>query len=373
MLALPKEIERIIIQLTGLNDPSTLAARRRELRGLSDVFSQNRTAENRHLLSYLAYHFPANLMKTYAVIEELNAAFPDLMTGRQRFRVLDIGCGSGAAMLGFFFSRNQSGSVQFDLQGVDSSLPALQQCQTIARQLRTVYPNLDVHVTQRTLEPSAAQRITGTYDAILCVNFLVELLPPGFSDWRVINQWRHRLNPDGLLLIIEPALKSTSRRLMALRTELNKIPDVQILRPCLHTGPCPLLAIETRAEWCHENIPWQPPDFMIQLNRDLRREIDRLKFSYLVVARTNRTAAGPPVYRVISRRLKEKGKVKCFLCAPEGRVELYRLDRDRDETNAAFDALQQGDIITVDGFESRGQRFKVNKHTRLTVRHAGCR
>lgn len=374
MPILPREIERIIIQLTGLNDPSTMVRRRRELRSLADDFFQNQATKNQYLPSYLAYHFPTNLMKTYAVTKEIDAAFPDLMAGRRRFRVLDLGCGSGAAMFGFFFSHNQTaGSVQFDLQGFDSSSPALNQCRVIAGQLQAVYPNLNVHVNRRALDPSGAYGINGTYDAILCVNFLVESSAPSFSDSRVISQWLHRLNPNGLLLIIEPALKSTSRRLMSLRTELSKIAGVQIIRPCLHTSPCPLLAIETREEWCHETIPWQPPDFMIQLNQGLRREIDRLKFSYLVLARIDRTTPDKSEFRVISRRLKEKGKVKCFLCTPEGYVELYRLDKDRDEANAAFDSIQQGDIIALDGFETRGRLFKVHRNTRLMIRHAGCR
>lgn len=367
-MKLPIEIEEIIIAMTGLNDPSEMASVRRDLQRLGDGFARIAPAENRHLKAYLAYHFPANLMKTLAVMREIDAAHKDLLSGRRSYHVLDIGCGSGAGMFGFFLARHKNIPAQFDLQGIDSSAGALEQCRNIIRRLEARYSDLSVKLTQRQLDPQAQRLFTGTYDAILCVNSLVEIFPEGPLDIKLLTGWLRRLSPGGMLVIIEPALKTSSRRLMALRPDLARVPGIRIIRPCLHAGPCPLLAIETRDEWCHETIPWKPPGYMVQLNRGLEREIDVLKFSYLVMARIDEAAAAG-AFRVISRRLKEKGKTKCFLCTPEGRIELYRLDKDRSETNAAFDDIQKGDVISADDIERRGRLFKVHKHSRVIVKN----
>jgi hypothetical protein len=55
----------------------------------------------------------------------------------------------------------------------------------------------------------------------------------------------------------------------------------------------------------------------------------------------------PKGYRVVSQLLKEKGKQRCFLCTPEGRVELVRLNRSKSVTNAAFDSIYKGAVVSL--------------------------
>ncbi|MBE0433981.1 hypothetical protein IBX73_11030, partial [candidate division WOR-3 bacterium] len=147
------------------------------------------------------------------------------------------------------------------------------------------------------------------------------------------------------------------RRLMELRDGLAAHRGLQVILPCQHNGACALLQIKGKDEWCHESIPWSPPAFLRILNEGLNREISLLKFSYLVVARTRAVQPEPAGYRVISHLLKEKGRMRCFLCSPQGRIELVRLNRAKSADNARFDRIAKGSIVELKNVKMRRPDF----------------
>ena len=57
----------------------------------------------------------------------------------------------------------------------------------------------------------------------------------------------------------------------------------------------------------------------------------------------------PTLYRIVSDRLRDKGRLRVWGCGPAGRHELVRLDRDRNDANVAFDEVERGDLVQVDG------------------------
>jgi hypothetical protein len=65
-----------------------------------------------------------------------------------------------------------------------------------------------------------------------------------------------RLAPNGLLLLVEPALRRTGRDLLELRDALLAN-GLHVLAPCLHRGACP--ALERPRDWCHADRPWDAP------------------------------------------------------------------------------------------------------------------
>jgi hypothetical protein len=209
---------------------------------------------------------------------------------------------------------------------------------------------------------------TAQYDVILFTNSLAEICKDNTIPLKFIESVMRHLTTNGIIIIIEPALKHLSRRLMKLRDEILCNKKGSVLLPCLHTSPCPLFSIRAQKEWCHEIRKWQPPEFMKFINRKLHRDIHRLKFSYLVVGKQtcNRTPCNG--FLVVSRLLKEKGKQRCFLCTPGARVELVRLNKSISTQNTEFSSIQKGDIISADNINrKRPHYWQIDQHTHINI------
>jgi small ribosomal subunit Rsm22 len=147
---------------------------------------------------------------------------------------------------------------------------------------------------------------------------------------RVLTWSRELLADGGLVVLVEPALRETSRALLGVRDRLLAS-GLSVIAPCFWTGPCPALARER--DWCHDAAPVP--------------SAPRVDFSYLAL----RAAALPPppstAIRVVSDRLVEKGRLKIFGCGPSGRHAFVRLDRAASAANAAFDQLERGDVAAI--------------------------
>lgn len=138
---------------------------------------------------------------------------------------------------------------------------------------------------------------------------------------------------EGTLLLVEPALRQTSRALLAVRDHLVGA-GLHVVAPCFFAGPCP--ALQRERDWCHDSAA------------DANGY--RVDFSYLAVR-----TAGPPSeadgaanrYRVVSDPLPEKGRLRLFGCGDSGRHALVRLDRHASPANADFQRVGRGDVIRV--------------------------
>src|SRR5690606_36091183 len=80
-----------------------------------------------------------------------------------------------------------------------------------------------------------------------------------------------QVKPQGSLLVLEPALRETSRGLLEVRDLLVER-GYAIRAPCLYRGACP--ALEKPTDWCHAERPWQPPQLVqaIAAEAGLRKE-----------------------------------------------------------------------------------------------------
>jgi hypothetical protein len=50
---------------------------------------------------------------------------------------------------------------------------------------------------------------------------------------------------------------------------------------------------------------------------------------------------------VVSDPIKDKGRLRFFVCGAQGRFELMRLNRDRSAANQALDQARRGDIVVL--------------------------
>lgn len=161
---------------------------------------------------------------------------------------------------------------------------------------------------------------------------------------RLVRAWcEDLLNADGMLVLIEPALRETSRVLLAVRDQLAAA-GLHVVAPCFFTGPCPALLRER--DWCHDSAP-----------DATGRRID---FSYLVVRPAAVvTARAANRFRVVSDPLPEKGRLRVFGCGEDGRHALVRLDWHASPANAALDLVVRGDVVQVARTTFAGDGLRV--------------
>ncbi|MGB7053983.1 MAG: small ribosomal subunit Rsm22 family protein [bacterium] len=375
---MPGEIsEKIldILDMPGLDESTKssyrqrLQAIRKDMKRLAADFAAYKSTEAHYTDAYLLYNFPANLAKTAVVVENVGLHYPDLFRGRKRLSILDIGCGNGAGICGTYYAlRFLPGIQQFNFMGIDRSRTMLGQGRVVAQWLRKRDPRVRVYFRKSKFGDFHPLALKKKYDFILCINSLAEIIEEEDIPLRFISSTFRHLVDGGLFIIIEPALKKFSRRLMRLRDRLVSNKRIQLLLPCLHDSPCALLEVDSRKEWCHQTVPWSPPEFLRIINQGINREIDVLKFSYLVIARSAKRLKRPSGHLVISHLLKEKGKQRCYICTPEGRAELVRLNKARSEANAGFDKISKGVIVNLtDVVHKKGDYWQIAKGSTVKV------
>jgi hypothetical protein len=137
-----------------------------------------------------------------------------------------------------------------------------------------------------------------------------------------------------------------------------------VYSPCLFSGKCPVLA--NPRDWCHEDIPWDPPALVKEIDKVTGLHKDSLKFSYLVLRKDGLSLSdvlGRNIFRVVSEPLVSKGKREFFVCGAAGRRLVTRLDKDTTPANELFGALQRGTVVHFERLIDEGKRFKVGKET----------
>ncbi len=275
------------------------------------------------------------------------------------WRVLDVGAGLGTTTFSMVAAVEALGlgPERIRVDAVDASEDALRGFGALARRA-PVSAALEV----RTLPGDALagiERAEGPWDLIVMGLFLNEL--PFAEREALLAALAPRLAEGGTLLILEPALRETTRELHRLRDGLE---GWTIAAPCLRSGPCPML--EGERDWCHEEEKVTLPPGLVAVAKEAGLRGDRLRYSYLTLRRDGRSLVdrtGEGAWRVVSQSLKTKGKLELFGCGTPGRVRFMRLDRHASETNAAFGDGRRGQVLTVTGAAERKSGKRVEKDT----------
>jgi ribosomal protein RSM22 (predicted rRNA methylase) len=167
------------------------------------------------------------------------------------------------------------------------------------------------------------------YDVITIGHVLNELFTGGSDATAqraaMVEQALSQLKPLGSLVLIEPALRETSRALLGVRDVLVER-GYAVRAPCFFRGNCP--ALVRGSDWCHADRPWQMPRTVEEIARAAGIRKDSVKMSYLVLAPKGEPWKEPPpgrVFRIISEPLEGKGRRRYVGCGPEGRFGLALL------------------------------------------------
>jgi ribosomal protein RSM22 (predicted rRNA methylase) len=170
-------------------------------------------------------------------------------------------------------------------------------------------------------------------DLVVMSYALVELPEADIADL-VLDMWRLSR---ALLVLVEPGTPEGVRRMLKAR-ELLVASGANVIAPCPHRAPCPMLA----PAWCHfsERLP--------RLRDHLRAKAARLPFedepyTYLAVARMPGELS--PRARMVSRPRPGKAAISCLVCTADGRLDDLVAARRDKRAHARLRRKDWGDAV----------------------------
>ncbi len=264
--------------------------------------------------------------------------------------ICDLGAGAGAMTLGAAAFLADTGRVlDLDVTAIDRDAAALAVLETAARHLAAALRGR-IAIHRRAGDLARAELGRDTFDLVLAGTVLNEL-PDHAARLELVIRALAALRPDGALVLVEPALRDTTRDLHALRDDLLARRAAHVFAPCTHAvTPCPALA--DPRDWCHEDRPLTLPPRAAQVATVTGLRDDGMKFSYLVLRRgAEPLAPAPPgraALRIVSQPTRLKGRRECIACGAGGWATVRLLRRHRDDVNRAFERARRGDVVVVD-------------------------
>lgn len=323
--------------------------------------------------TYLLYYSTANLLKPLWVLEQLWPDGPP--PGPAPLRVLDLGCGPGTGIASLFawMERHPQGR-PLVVEGIDASEANAALYRRVGEEIGAI-TGTAISFNARQGDAVTPVGEAASHDLVLALNLLNEI--PEKKHVAFLSRCEELLVPGGVLLLVEPALRATSRTMLRLRDHAVR-EGWQVRVPCFRQADCPALSAEK--DWCHHDLPWERPPYIEWLDEAVGNVKRSLKFSCLALQKDGSDLEEAPSpenadgtasravrrLRVVSERFEEKGRTWCHCCGEEGRTVYQRNRRDRSETNGDFDHCVRYDVLTVEGVEPRA--FDVRITVDSTVR-----
>ena len=372
-LELCKNIDTSIIS-------KNLSYLQRGLTGDRKLIAASYMDQQRILQSYLLYYWPVSFYEVSALLHELRtrAMLPNIHS------VLDLGSGPGPAS----FAAQTFGAKRASL--VDKSKHALAAASAIATKGRVKGLNLEIIEHCAEIEDFCAPN-GESYDLIIATNSINELWPDspnGILKRRdLVLKFLPNLQPEGIIVIVEPSAHYTSIPLLELRdsllaADLDGI-SLACVGPCPHSLPCPMLGKEKKP--CFSEWKWNLPPLVRELADCAGLDRDSLKASWVALKKHKKQEKDKEALqdnkivpfgssglsgRIVSEPMLNKaGRVRYILCTNGGlRATISALRYDPMAENLGFFGLGRGDLIAADGLEIRGEsHFGIVPGSRLEI------
>lgn len=338
---------------TGARGDEALDRIRPSVARLSDLFTVGRPdsgfpdylADPALLAAYGLFFFPQSWTRTGWAMA--HASFRGWKPTRPSPRLLDVGSGPGSCGLRAARWLSAGGAGPGELHLLDRSAAALAAALTAAP---VAAPGWSVSTRAGDARDPAAWP-PGEFDLIVAGFVLNEL---GLDDqgreaW--LEAAAARLAPGGLLILIEPALRSTAEPLRRL-SDRRAGRSPRRLGPETDDAPCPMLGGE---HWDHEVRGWQAPPATQFLNRRLHRDLGAVRFSQALFSDAEPAPLPEGAARIVAEPQLLKGLLRIVVSA-RGRLRTLELPtrgmgkRDAKDLAAGF---ARGDIVAVPEGEER--------------------
>jgi ribosomal protein RSM22 (predicted rRNA methylase) len=313
--------------------------------------------------AYALYYTTTNLLKPYIPLKEL--FFEKNLTGP--LRVLDLGAGTGAASFGLlYFLQQRVFTAGVDLTLVDAVRENLHD----ASKLITAYAKSLPFKIALELYPKNIlddELLSGKeFDLILMMNTVNELDEQHAS--QLLQKLSSLLSPTGSLLVIEPAAREASRRLLSFRDNAV-LSSYTVYAPCTRQANCPALINEN--DWCHTEVDWERPAFVRYIDDLIGTLRLSLKYTYVILNRNGETLSSrlerQELSRVVSDVFKEKGRTRFYLCDPGGRREHIINKRDISNSTKDVKDLERYDLVQISNIEQREHDVRITSVSDFTI------
>jgi SAM-dependent methyltransferase len=307
----------------------------------------------RLLGAYLLFYWPVSYLQARGILSELP---------RRPGAVLDLGSGPAPVA----FAALDAGASE--VVAADRSSRALAAARELAREAGEALATRSWDPAR----PGALREVAAgrAFDTVALGHVVNELFQGERAAERragLLEEAAALVRPGGSLVVIEPALRETSRALLAVR-DLLVARGFAVRAPCLFRGPCPALAKET--DWCHAERAAAPPPLVADIAREAGLRREAVKMSYLVLAAPGEGWAEPPpgrVFRIVSEPLPSKGRLRYMGCGPEGRMGLSLQEKHVSDANRRFERLLRGDVVEVTEVEPRGDGLRLSERSEVRV------
>lgn len=354
-----------------------------EIQQLSELYTRDRMAirlSSNARAARLRFFVPRDLPKIEGPITALHAN--GKLPTREVLRVVDLGAGYGATTLGLARAAKRLGFAKsLHVRAIDDDLAALDAFEALAKEAAA-----DGLIVPITLEPmqgnvGVAEPTVLVRDAdIALAGFVMnELFAPKENSattmsaeqaaetrLELLERWVHRiaigLPEEAFFTLLEPALKQPTRMMQALRDKL--LSRHEVLHPCVHEAPCPLLLRER--DWCHAELPLSLPKGLIPVAKEAGLRHEGLSYATLTIrggTRPETRAARPLEATIVGGPIVTKGKVEFHLCHDEGMTRLDWLERHGEPPAA----MHRGSFVSLDRVV-RGERVRQGRDVIVTPR-----
>lgn len=241
-----------------------------------------------YLAAYLNYFLPWNIFRQGRLLQGLQL---DLDEGA---RILDLGAGPLTFLQALWLARSELRTRSLDYTAVDRSESGLKAGRAIFNGLAGEEAGRWTIHTSRSL----SARGRGRADLLVAANFINELDDDdrgrvrrqaaedevATPEDRLLERWEAQVAASGAILVIEPAMRATSRRVSRLRqAALGR--GWHAAAPCPHQGDCPMPGVRG-GPWCHFNFkPDGVPDWLARFSRSVHLPKERGSLSFLLLTR----------------------------------------------------------------------------------------
>lgn len=369
-LELPAALADKLLAFVAERHPLPARLRKRPLAGLyaesvtelSRAFTTDREDRRPDYLSaprlraaYLVYFLVTGAATAIAAMARTGLDFRE---SDVPLRVLDLGSGPLSASIGAgYFARSRP----LDVTAVDRSGAALKDGRDL---FAALHPTASVRTVQSDLRDRRLRSKLGRdVDLVIAANVFNEWPDrkgSGIDDAAALcaTLLEQHISPNGTLLIIEPAARASSRRLIALRERLVELGAGHISAPCVGAEHCPLAPLGMR-DWCHSERTWQRPAHIEAIDKAIGHRRDTLKFSFLALTPTQPEPRSADSYRAIGGLMRDERAVRRYLCGPDGRI-VVQGKRSLADTHPLI-AAERGDLLQVHGERKTVRRGKYNE------------
>ncbi|MEM9026649.1 MAG: methyltransferase, partial [Verrucomicrobiota bacterium] len=289
------------------------------IQSLSDLFTRERPNTYKNygnredaLLGYGIFYYPQTWTRSrFPLIEAVELRGWRAPSNRPA-TILDIGAGMGAASSSIAqLCIQRYGSPGAELTLIDHSSEALGQTHALRGVMER--EGMSLSILTRKADMRSREALPKPKEASFDLIVISFALNEAFGEHRQkeaiawLRKLKPLLNDGGLIILIEPALKPQSESLYKISDSLINGGVYHAWGPQLHNGPCP--AHYDGKYWSHEVREWTPPKSLIEVNKQLWRSVETLKFSYSVLGNQapNHFTPSPSFFRLVSPMSQMKG------------------------------------------------------------------